>query len=139
MEDVLDCAIEKLEDVAEKIRRFSIGEIGLLKICCITFGMLVGAFHARRVKKNALFILVAFLLSAVYMMIRICFDDEDDWDEDYDDDDDFDPAEFMANAVSFMEDELDEAFAAEMAEHDCGCKDTPCDECPQDVNPEFPE
>ena len=97
MENVLDTVLDKLENVSEKIRRFSTGELCLLKVCCVTFGLLVGAFHARRVKKNALLILLAFLMSAVYMMIRICFDDEDEWDEDYDDDDDdFDPEEFMA-------------------------------------------
>jgi len=123
MEDVLDCVFDKLEDVAEKFRRFSIGEIGILKTCCITFGLLVGAFHARKVKKNALFILLAFLMSAVYLMIRICFDDDDDWEDDYEDDD-FDPAEFMSGGSrSFMDDEAD----AEQAPCDCGCQEKPCD------------
>jgi len=134
MDDVLDCVLDKLEDVSEKMSNFSLGEFGILKTCCITFGLLVGAFHARRVKKNALLIFIAFILSAVYLMIRICFDDEEDWDEDYDDDD-FDPEEFMANAsAAAMEQDLDEALDAEFGslpqdEEPCTCEEPcPCGE-----------
>ena len=86
MEDVLDIALDKLESVSEKIRRFSAGELCLLKICCVTFGLLLGAYHAHRVKKNGLLILIVFLLSAVYMMIRICFDDEDEEEDEAEED-----------------------------------------------------
>ena len=81
--------LECLEKGVAKVRRFSIAEYGVAKVCLLSFGVLFGAFNARKVKRNAFLLVIAFLFSAVYLMVRICFDDEDDYDY-LDDDFDFD-------------------------------------------------
>ena len=127
----MDLVFEKAEKVMNKIRHFSLGEMGVFKFCLLSFGLLVGAFHSKKVKRNAFFLLLTFLLTAVYLMIRICFDDEDDYD-DFDDDDlfdfddDEDDEELIARVIAETETLLEDI--EEASDYD----ECDCDECAED-------
>ena len=90
MDYLLDDVQDLCEDLADKFREFSIAEYGIFKICLLSFGLLVGAFHARKVKRHGFLLFLAFVASLVYLLIRL-FDD----DEEYDFEDDEELAEYF--------------------------------------------
>ena len=105
------CLEDFVEDMLDKVRDFSIGEFGILKTALVSFGLLVGAFHARKVRRYGLLLLIAFLLSATYLMIRLCFDEDED-DDFYDEDEDGEENEELA-FYTLLEEKTEDQPAAD--------------------------
>lgn len=82
--------MQMIERLSQRVKKLSLSEIGILKVCVAAFALLVGAYNARKVKKYSLPLFVTFVLSAAYMAIRLYFEDEGDEDDDFDFDFDFD-------------------------------------------------
>lgn len=63
----------------DKVHHFTLCEVGMLKLCLITFGMLVGMHTPFRCKKMKVVIWFTFLFSYVVVILRLfrCNSDTD--------------------------------------------------------------
>ncbi|MCL2497876.1 MAG: hypothetical protein FWF06_04595 [Symbiobacteriaceae bacterium] len=77
---------KQIETLCGKLRRLKAGEFVVFKMALIAFGLLLGAYHNKKVKRWGPLLLVLFCLSVTYMIIRIFFDD-DDYNDELDDED----------------------------------------------------
>ena len=117
MDMSVDLPLEKkIELIFTRMRSLSVAELGILKLCCVGFGLLLGALYATKVKRHFWLLLFTFFVCAAYLAVRICFDD--DYYED-DDDEDFDPAEFLASFDVEVESTCDCCDESECDEENC--------------------
>lgn len=78
---IIDCAMEKF-------KTFDVVDMGILKVCLISFGILVGVLGEAKLRKSVPAIIMIFIASYVYIMYKFINAPSDEYYEIYDCDDD---------------------------------------------------
>ena len=65
---------DAIDKVIERLNTFGIVEWSILKICMMSFGMLVGIYTYSTSKKMKPLLWITFLVSYIYLMYKIVFE-----------------------------------------------------------------
>ncbi|WMJ84791.1 hypothetical protein ACS3UN_05300 [Oscillospiraceae bacterium LTW-04] len=67
---------ELIAFMLSRAAKFSVVDWAIFKTCLVTFGLMIGAWFARLFKKLAPLVALVFIVSWIYMVWRIFFDED---------------------------------------------------------------
>lgn len=65
-----------MDYIMDRVRRFSILDFGIFKLCILSIGMIIGSFFSKCLKKCTPVLVIIALASYAYLIYKLFFEEE---------------------------------------------------------------